>query len=171
MKSVAVLCITLVMCILCFWGCDTEKQSNKTITEAEIKSATEAEIKSALTDFDGTLTIEGDAENVKSFQYVLTDINAENLIDKNYTKNAVNTMLNNSSQLTFGEYKVCKAFGAVMAIAEIFIEDLDNYDANALIDELLGIICNGKSQEYNGWTISASVDQKSNSITVYATSK
>ena len=119
-------------------------------------------------ELDGTLTItNGTSDNVLAFNYVVTKINAKKLMDKNFTKNALQKLLSNPGSITRGELMVCDAFNATMAVVSIFYED-ENFDSNRFTDEVLSIICDRSAKTYENWTISASVDQTSDSITIKA---
>lgn len=168
MRSILALSLVILMCFSCLVACGgKDKDENK---EPE-KKLTETEIKTALKDSDGTLTIEGSADDVKAFKYVVTNINADDLADKSYTKKAVNILLEDSSKLTFGQLKVCNAFSATMSVVAMFTEDDGDFNSDAFIDEILGIVCDGNSKSYGDWTVSATIDQDADSITINATSK
>ena len=88
-------------------------------------------------------------------------------MDKNFTKNAVQKMLSDPGSITYGELKVAIAFSATMEVVSIFYEDKTG-DGNKFFDEILSIICDNSAKTYENWTISASVDQTSDSITIKA---
>ena len=98
---------------------------------------------------------------------MITGINAEKLTDKNFTKKAVQKLLSNPGSITYGELKVCNAFNATMKVISIFYEG-ENFDSNKYTDEILSVICDGSAKTYEKWTISASVDKTSDSITINA---
>lgn len=171
MKNTVKVCLAMlvvvVMCMSCITSCGGNGDNNDNTS----KKITESEIRSEMADSDGTLTIEGDSDDVISFNYVVSDINASKLVDKSFTQNAVNVLMNDSSKLVYGQYKVCKAFNATMKIVAMFRDDSGDFDAEEFVSEILGIICDGNNREYNGWTISATVSQENDTITIYATSK
>ena len=138
--------------------------SKQKLTEAFIKS----ELSNSEGALDGILTIEkGTSDDVTAFHYVVSDINASKLTDKSYTRKAVTTLLSNPGNITYGELMVCSAFQAAMQIIGIFYGD-ENFDSSAYTEEILSIICDGTEKTYNGWTVSAEVDQAADSITVKA---
>lgn len=46
-----------------------------------------------------------------------------------------------------------------------------DFDENACIEKILGIICDGKTAEYDDWSVSAKVDGDGDSITISVVSK
>ena len=158
--------ILLMICTLtlCFASCDNNDKNENKITEQFIIS----ELSDSESELDGTLTItNGTSDDVLAFNYVVTGINAGKLMNKNFTKNAVQKLLSNPSSITYGEHKVTKAFNATMKVVSVFYED-ETFDSNNYIDEILSIICDNSAKTYENWTISASVDQTSDSITIKA---
>ena len=165
-KTISILLIicTLTLCLVSCSKTDENKIDENKITEELIIS----ELSDSEGELDGTLTItNGTSDNVLAFNYVVTGINAEKLMDKNFTKNAAQKLLANPGSITYGELKVCNAFNATMTVVSIFHED-ENFDSNRYIDEILSIICDRSAKTYENWTISASVDQTSDSITIKA---
>ena len=161
--------LVLVVCVSVLASCgkkdDGSAEKNKIIV-------TEAQINEKLSDSDGELTIEGSYDNVTSFTYVVSGVDASNLSNKTFIKNAVTVLLTDSSQLTFGQYKVCKAFSAVMYTCDLFDKDDDaDFDSDEYIDEILAILCDGTDKTYENWTVSAKVNVSEDSITVSAVSK
>ena len=155
-RVLAAILLTLLMCTFMLTAC-----SNK---------VTEEEIKTALANSDGTLTIDkGSSDNVKAFSYVLSDVNASNLKDKNYTRKAVNTVMTNVYNSTLGQYRASTAFSATLYIVGIFHES-EEFNADSFIEEILEIICDGKSRTYKGWSISANINEATDTITIKAVS-
>ncbi len=166
LKTLLTLTLALVMCTSLFTAC--KKDDN----EDSVRKITQEEIKNALSSHDGTLTIEGSADNVTAFTYVLSGVNTSKLVDKDYTRKAVNVLLTDSSKLTFAQLKVCNAFSATMSIANLLEDDDDeSFDANTYTEDLLTVLCDGQSREYGSWTLSASIDEEADSITISARSK
>jgi hypothetical protein len=156
--------ILLIICTLtlCLASCG-KTDKNKITEEFIISKFSDSE-----GELDGTLTItNGTSDNVLAFNYVVTEINAEKLMDKNFTKNAVQKLLSNPGSITYGELKVVNAFDATARVVSIFYED-ENFDSNIYTDEILSIICERSAKTYENWTISASVDKTSDSITIKA---
>ena len=169
MKKIISILIIICTLTLCLAACGNTDENKTNENENKI---TEEFIKSKLSDsngeLDGTLTItNGTSDNVLAFNYVLTGINAEKLTDKNFTKNAIEILLSNPGNITYGQLKVCNAFNATMSVIGIFYED-NNFDSNDFTDEILSIICDKSSKTYENWTISTSIDQSSDSITIKA---
>ena len=165
-KTISILLIicTLAFCLISCEKADENKVAEKSITKEFIIS----ELSDSNGELDGTLTIKnGTSDNVLAFNYVVTGINAEKLLDKSFTKNATQTLLSNPGGLTYGQLKVCNAFNATMSVVGIFYGD-ENFNSNDFIDEILNIICDGSAKTYENWTISTSVDQASDSITIKA---
>lgn len=162
-KIFTVLILVVSMCFAMLIGCGKNKGGDD--NSSSEKKLTKAEIETALEDNDGTLTIEGSSDNVTAFKYVVTGISAANLMDKSYTRTAVNILLTDSSKITFGQLKVCNGFSAVMSVCGLFEED-ENFNSNDFIEEILSIICDGATKTYDGWSISATVDTTADSITV-----
>ena len=162
MKKIISILLLICTLTLCLASCGNTNENK--ITEEFIIS----ELSDSEGELDGTLTItNGTSDNVLAFNYVVTGINAEKLMDKSFTKNAVQKIFTNPSSITYGELKVCKAFNATMTVISIFYED-ENFNSDRFTDEILSIICDRSAKTYENWTISASVDQTSDSITIKA---
>ena len=162
MKKIISILLLICTLTLCLASCG-QTDENKITEEFIISKLSDSE-----GELDGTLTItNGTSDNVLAFNYVVTGINAEKLMDKNFTKNAVQKLLSDPSRITYGEHKVCNAFHATMMVVSIFYED-ENFDSNRYTDEILSIICERSAKTYENWTISTSVDQASDSITIKA---
>lgn len=159
MKKYIALILVLVLCLsLCACGGSAK--------------LTAGDVKEALADCDGTLNVETSGDNVTSFTYVVEGVNADDLVDKEYSRNAIATVLTgDSSKITLGHLKVSKAISPLMSIDVLLGGNEDDFNSDAFVDKILGIICDGKTAEYNGWTVSATVDQDSDSITILVISK
>lgn len=159
MKKILAMMMALMMCLsLCACG-GTAK-------------LTEAEVTNALADCDGVLNVETDGSNVVGFTYVVEEVNADDLIDKDYTREAVDALLSGKvSEMTFGQFKVSKAFSPLVCIEALLTGESDDFDANTMTDKLLGVICDGKTAEYDNWKLSAVVDQENDSMTISVVSK
>lgn len=164
MKKLITVLLLICALTICFSACENESDS------AQI-TLTEQQIRSALSKSEGTLDIVGAPEDVTSFTLVVENINASNLRNKDFTLKAVNVLMNNASQLTYGQLKVCNAFSAVMSVHNLLVPDDGNFDSNDYVEEILSIICDGKSKSYENWTISAAIDTAADSITITAKSK
>ena len=158
MKKVMSMLMVLVMCLsLCACGGN---------------ELTAAKVEEALADCNGTLNMETSGDKVTSFTYVVEGVNAEDLVDKAYSRKAIaNVLSGDTSKITLGQVKVSKAIAPLMKIEVLFNGDSDNFDANAFVEKILGIICDGNTAEYDGWVVTAEVDQASDSILIKAVSK
>lgn len=162
MKKIISILLLICTLTLCLASCG-KTDENKITEEFIISKLSDSE-----GELDGTLTItNGTSDKVLAFNYVVTGINAEELMDKNFTKNAFQKLLSNPGSITLRELMVCNAFNATMQVVSIFYED-ENFDSNRYIDEILSIICDRNTKAYENWTISAFVDQTSDSITIKA---
>ena len=162
-KIVAML-LMIFACTFAFTACGEGEEEIK-LTEAAIKS----ELANSDGTLNGTLTIEsGTSDDVTAFYYVVTDVNASELVVKSTTRKAAETLLSNSANLTYGQYKICNAFNAVVQITSIFIEDTNSLSADAYTEDVLSIICDSTAKTYGNWTVSAVVNQASDSITIKA---
>lgn len=160
-KSLLIFCFTLVICISIFTACGDEGVK-----------ITESEIRSALSSNEGTLSTEGEADNVTSFTYVITSVNAKDLSSKSFMRSAVKNLMNNPSKMTYGQYKSTKAFSAMVNIDGLFMAgESEDFNSDVYIDEILSVICDGTARTHNNWTISASIDTANDSITITVTSK
>lgn len=136
------------------------------------KKLTAQEVETAMAECNGTLNLETSGDQVTGFTYVVEDINADDLMDKSYARDAVMAMASgDTANITFGQYKVTKAFLPLMSIEALLGDDGDDFSATALIEKLLGVICEGNTIRYDGWTVSATVDQAGDSITIRVASK
>lgn len=165
-QTLVLLCLSLIMCLSVFTACGNKKEEG-----SEAPKLTEEAIKTALAEDEGTLTIEGSADNVTAFQFVVKDINATKLSDKSFSKTAINTLLSNPSNITFGQLKVCNAVSAMMSISQLLNKSEGDFNSDAYIEEILSVVCEGKTKQYGAWSVSAVVDQAADSITFKATSK
>ena len=160
LKFIFVIALSILTCLTIFVSCG----------DSRVK-ITESEIQAKLADSDGTLTIEGTPENVTAFTYYLANINASNLVNKNYAHKAIYSLVNNPSKITYGELQACNAFYATMNVTSVFTNNDGEFDSDEYIEEILSIICDGNTKVYSGWKVSATVDVTTNSITISATCK
>ena len=158
MKKVLSMILALIMCLsLC--ACGGTK-------------LTAAEVNEALANCDGILNLETSGNNVTGFTYVVEGVNAEYLVDKEYTREAIEAVLTgDTSQITFGQIKVCKAIAPLMSIEALLSGVDDNFSSNAFIKKILSITCDGKTVEYDGWAVSVEVDHDNDSIIIKVVSK
>ena len=133
---------------------------------------TTTDVETALADRPGTLDIETSGDNVKSFTYTADNINAEGLIDREYSLEAIALLSSgNTSQITPNQLYVCNAFLDLMCIDGLFRDNEDEFNTLEYIEKLLDVICDGKTLEYDGWSISTDVNQNSESIKISVVQK
>ena len=159
-KLLLILCFTLIICVSVLTACNSD---DITLTKSQIENA--------LSSSSGTLSTQGSDDDVTSFTYVMTNVNAKNLSDKSYVRSAVDTLMSNPSKLTFGEYKVTGPFSAILNIDGLFMGDDGDFDPDAYTDEVLAVICDGSTKRHGNWSISATINSTDDSITITVTSK
>ena len=159
MKKVFSVILALVMCLsLC--ACS-----------GGLKLSAE-DVEEALADCEGTLDLETSDNNVTSFTFVIEDVNADDLVNKEYLIEAITTILEgDTSKVTLGQVNACKAVIALFNINNLFTKEDDDSDALALVEKTTGIICDGNTVEYDGWSVSSKVDLNSDRITIMVDSK
>ena len=128
---------------------------------------TPAEVEDAFGGSNYTLEMETSGDKVKSFTIVVEEVNAENLVDRQYAYEAIYTLLADSSQLTGYQYDVCLAFVPLMEIQQLFGVGMDeeNFDPEEYVEGLMDVICDEKAVTYSGWKVTPEIDQARNSIT------
>lgn len=157
MKKTISLLLALVMC-LSLGACGGTK-------------LTVAKVEAALADCDGTLKMETSGNKVTGFTYTVESINAEDLVDRGYTREAIVTVLTGDpSKITLGQVRVSRAITPLMGIETLFTGD-DDFDADAFVEKILDIACDGKTADYNGWSVSAEVDQENDCIVIAVASE
>ena len=133
---------------------------------------TTTDVETALADRPGTLDIETSGDNVKRFTYTADNINAEGLIDREYSLEAIALLSSgNTSEMSPNHLYVCNAFLDLMCIDGLFRDNEDEFDTLEYVEELLDVICDGKTLQYDGWSISTDVNQDSDSITISVVQK
>lgn len=165
-KNIAILLAFLMCLSLCACGGQNEK------IEFTGKKITVADIETALKSCDGTLNVETSDEYVTEFTYVVEDISADYLEDREFTREAFYTILSgDTSNVTGLQIDVAQAFSAVMCIDDLLSEESGTFDIEILVDRVLDIICDGTTANYNGWKVSSKIDHDDDSITIKVTSK
>lgn len=129
---------------------------------------TEADIREAVSDSQGTLTIESAEEYVTAFNYVVKGVNADDLVNKEFTRKALDMLANDPNNSLYGQYLVSKATTPLMSIDMLLRDVNPKAKWSPYVEEILGVISDGKSLNGNGWTISAEIDQSNDSITIHA---
>lgn len=157
-NRITAIILALLICSLVFTACDGTGKHLK---------LTEQMIRRELTDSDGkgTLTIDsGSAENVTAFTYVFDTEFTSSLRSKENVKSAVKKLSSGKSSTLF-EFSMFDAFCETMIIVGLFY-NTENFDSGAYIEELLSILCDGRKKTYNGWTISATINETANNVTI-----
>lgn len=72
--------------------------------------------------------------------------------------------------MTYNQFEVVKAFTPLLAI-DVLVTGGEETDLDATMDRLLGIICDGNTENYDGWKVSAVVDQENNSLIIKVVSE
>ena len=159
MKKKLSLLLAVSMC-LCLCACGSS-------TKLSVSDVNEA-----FADCDGTLETETSGDSVTSFTYVVEGVNADNLVDREYTLEAIESIMSgDTSKVTMGQYMVSKAVLPVMSIEVLLGGEEENFVTDAFLNRILSIVCDGGTVEYDGWSVSSSVDIANDSITIYAVSK
>lgn len=162
-KKTAII-IAVLLIIVCVFAFVIFGNGNKLSEEIIKNSLMDSEGK-----IEGTLTIDsGSAQNVKAFSYTVNSVNTSQLTTKSYVKSAVEKLAKNPGSVTYAEFKVCKAFNAVMNVIGIFYSGKD-FDSKSFTEDILSIISDGNSKTYQGWTVKVDMDKNSDSITIKAT--
>lgn len=167
MKKAISLILALLLCLsLC--ACGNKVSNGRTFTVEELKAAFAEN--STLEDIQPNFETSGD--NVTSFSYVVEDVNAEDLVNKQYVRNALSILNTDSGKLTGNHLNVLNAFISVVAIELLFTTETDSEESYDEFEEkVLEVICDGKTIEIDGWNVSAKIDKGSDTMTVTAVSK
>lgn len=128
------------------------------------KKLTKAEIESALDTCSGTLETKGKEDNVKSFTFTMTDVNAENLSDSDFLFNAIIQVATDGSGANTYQLKSAPTFVPVGCIYFLIADDGDQTKVIEIIEMAVDVISKGETIERNGWKLSATIDQKNDSV-------
>lgn len=167
LKRILCLTISIVICSAFFVSCAGENADDNALklTREDIENGF-----AELGELAGELTIDGDDSDIDGFKYVESEINAEKLVDKDFTREAIEVIRIDSMQATYSQIEVGRAFIAVMIIYNILNErDFDDVLPDEFVDEAISILCDGREAEYNGWTISTTIDSSYDTITFNVT--
>ena len=159
MKKVLVFVLVAVLCVSmcsCFSGA---------------KKITVAEVESKLSSENGDLDMETKGDYVTGFTYTVEEVNSEKMSDKSYVREAIYLLASeNSDQITINQLDACRAAVNVMSVVALLTEDEGDFNAEQWVEDILEIACDGKTAEYNGWTVSVSVDTVNDTATIIAKS-
>lgn len=158
MKKSGLLLILLVLALL-LSACSTSTNSAKNITLAGLQKALES--------YEVELDTVESGKDITQFTITASKVNADKLMDRSYVKEAYKMTMTNPGKSTYGHYQVMKGFGPVMAIlGMIDTTPSGSFNADAFLDEILDVICSGKSHSEAGWTITVKVDKQNNTLTL-----
>ena len=147
MKRAIMFVLTVALC-LSFVACGNDGEGK------DVVKITEAEIIAAVAECEGTLTTEGDADNVTAFKYVISGINIDNLLDRDYTKEAMDIAAEGDHmKLKVGQVPILKVIMALAKVDEVLFSGVE-MTKEEYTEHLLTLVCDGESFEANGWTVS-----------------
>ena len=157
MKKILAVLLALVMCAS-FCACGA-----KNITVTEVEEAFEARI--------GTLDIKTSAgDNVKSFTFKRKTVNVEKLTDKNYVREACAAYLHLDPKTTYGQAEVFMAITPLIELLCLLDDRFENVVFGDYDEIFLDIVCDGKSNKYNGWRVSIELNMDDDTV-IYKASK
>ena len=156
MKKILSLVLAFTM-VLCLGSC----AGNENLTAKEVSNAFDG--------CSGTLSLETSGNSVTSFTYVVEDIYASDLVDKDFSINAMNTVASgDTGSITRNQLKVCEAILAMISVEALLGDEDSSFSSDDLLEKVLGVICDGNTAKYEGWSVSAEVDQAYDLITITA---
>ena len=161
MKKIIAILLMLILVTLCVTSC---KSSGPKLTEESIRNS----LKDSEGEMYGTLTVkDGKSDNVKAFDYVIKDVSASEFKDKENLKTLLVVAAIDAGKLTMSELYAVLAISEAISVLELFCED-ETSDATACRDDAFSMVCDGNVITYGDWKISATVDQKADSMTIKA---
>ena len=138
----------------------------------QAKKITLTELKSALESYDVDIKTIDDGKNITQFTITASNINADDLVDRNYVKKAYTLAMTKPGDMVYGQFKVMTGFGAVMSVIGLIDTTPEGeFNTEAFVNELLDVICDGKAHSEAGWTITAKVDKENDTITITGVSQ
>ena len=133
----------------------------------QAKKITLTELKSALESYDVDIKTIDDGKNITQFTITASNINADDLVDRNYVKKAYTLAMTKPGDMVYGQFKVMTGFGAVMSVIGLIDTTPEGeFNTEAFVNELLDVICDGKAHSEAGCTITAKVDKENDTITI-----
>lgn len=162
MKKSSLFLLLLVLTLL-LSACSTSSTNKaKNITLADLNTALES------TDVD--LKTVDDGKNITQFTITASNVNADKLVDRNYVKQAYILMMTKPGDMVYGQFKVMTGFGVMMDVFGLIDTTPEGeFDAEAFVNEILDVICDGKAHSEAGWTITAKVDEANDTLTITGT--
>ena len=157
MKKNALFAILLALTLL-LTACGGSDKA-KTITTADLNNALDA--------YEVTVDTVADGDKVSRFTITASGVNADDLLNRDYVKEAYDLIMNDPGKSTFGHYKALTGFGPVMEILGLIDTTKDGeFNESAFLDEVLDVVCDGKAHTEAGWTITAKVDTENDTIII-----
>lgn len=155
MKKGIVLSLVLALCLsLCACG------SSKCKLTAD-------EVREALAKCDGEAEIEESQGAVKRLTYRVDNINPEDLADKSFVTEAMMAVASGDANVITGRHiKAANVISPVIALEMLLNEQIDKISASDLVEEVTAIIVDGKTVQYQGWTLSVQIDQSNGSASI-----
>ncbi len=126
---------------------------------------TKEQVNKALSNSDFKVTCQESGNNVESFTVEIKDVYVEKISDKAFVKEAVIQLDTNYMECTGYQYNVAKVALAIMQILSLTSEDDTVVGYNELLDRVTDIMA-GKSEKNNGWSISLTADNASDSVVI-----
>ena len=160
MRKKIISIIMLLICCFCCSACGSSK--NLTYKEIFNQLSTDGVL-------EGTLVLEeGTNSNVTAFNYTVTDINTNVLLDKTLMREGLVKMVIKNDFNTV-RLDVIQASSAWLAVAQVVF--LFNGEEEVLavdfIEEVLVIIWDDVTVNYNGWSIFVTINQSADSVTIW----
>ncbi len=165
MKRVISLLLALVICLsLCACG-GNKLELDADDVRYEFKKITQAGL-------DLDLDIEESKGKVKSFVCTIDDIDVTGLQDEDYIWEAVDAVQSgDTSRLTRGKVDVASVFVAFMSIDTLLLPEIETRLTDDVVDWMITVVYDGKTVKWNGWKVSAEVDEDNNCVTISVVSK
>lgn len=158
MKKSGLLLILLVLALL-LSACSTSTNSAKNITLAGLQKALES--------YEVELDTVESGKDITQFTITASKVNADKLSDRSYVKEAYQLIMTNPGKLTYGHYQAMNGFGPTMDILGMLdTTPSGSFDNDAFVEEVLDVICSGKSHSEAGWTITVKVDTQNDTLTI-----
>lgn len=161
MKKGSIFALLLVLALL-LSACSTSSDKGKSITLTELQKALES--------YEVELDTVESGKSVTQFTITASKVNADKLMDRSYVKEAYELFMIDPGKTTYGQYQVLSGFGPVMEIlGMIDTTPSGSFSTEAFVDEILDVICDGKTHSEAGWTITVKVDAQNSTLTITGT--
>ena len=154
--------LLLMVLVMLLSACSTSTNKAKNITLAELNTALESN--------DVDLKTVDDGKNITQFTITASNVNADDLVNRNYVKKAYTLMMTKPGDMVYGQFKVMNGFGIMMDVFGLIDTTPEGeFDTEAFVNEILDVICDGKAHSEAGWTITAKVDETNDTLTITGT--